>query len=95
MATKHPTQSTSRRDVVRTGAALGLLAPAILGAVHPAGAQEDAVDYRGHPAVGVWSEGDGGYDIFHADGTYQLFDPWAAMATGQGDPSLPTLGFGV
>lgn len=98
METNVAAQFVSRRNILRTGAALGLAVPAGLGALHPAAAQEDAVDYSGHPAVGVWIEGGSGptfaYQVVHADGTLLYYNPWLA-STGQGDPKVPVIGFGV
>ena len=92
--------STSRREVVKYAAGLGLLAPFALGS-HGAAAQEETVDYSGHPGVGVWIEGSGptyAYQIAHADGTLFYYNPWTwafVRAGADADPKLPVFGFGV
>lgn len=98
MAINDSPQTVSRRDVVRGAAGLGLLAPLAFGPSHATGAQEDAPDYGGHPAVGVWIEGGSGptftYQVVHADGTLIYYNPWLEFL-GQGDPNVPAIGFGV
>lgn len=98
MATKTTSQPVTRRNVVRGAAGLGLLAPLALGASHAARAQGDALDYSGHPAVGIWIEGGSGptygYNVIHADGTTAWYNPWGGN-TGGNDPNLAALGFGV
>lgn len=88
----------SRRDIVRSGAALGLLAPFGLGAAHVATAQESGIDYSDHPAVGVWIEAGMRptftYHVIHGDGTTMYYSPWLQLFE-LGDPKLAAIGFGV
>jgi hypothetical protein len=105
------TQIASRRDVMRGVAGIGLAAP--LAVAHPATAlvqDKPALDYSGHPAVGIWIGTISGYPyadhkfaygVTHADGTFVSYDPWVAHYPGNdlgldvGDPTRLTTIRGV
>ena len=101
--------STSRREVVKYAAGLGLLAPFAMGTQRGAGAQDEMVDYSGHPAVGVWMTSNSvypyalhkfEYQVVSSDGTVILVSPWLthymdSLGIDVGDPLLPATLFGV
>lgn len=92
------TRIASRRAVIRNLASIGLVAPIAAGIGPSALAtQTGAGDYHGHPVVGVWYSGGPTYEyqVYHADGTFQFYNPWIAAFAAQGDPKLAVVGFGV
>lgn len=91
-------EMTSRRGLMRSMAGAGLAVPLAAGAGSSSvAAQGFSGNYHGHPIVGVWYGGGPTfeYQIFHADGNFQFYNPWIAAYAGQGDAQLAVLGYGV
>lgn len=79
MKTDSPNSLVSRRNMIRSVAALGMAAPIALAAPSVARAQEAAtpIVLADHPVVGFWElSPPGGHAIFHADGTYHEVNPY-------------------